>query len=963
MHRRGASRLADIASTSSAALSRTTQRHVSNAARNRRAPRERTLSKRTYDRVEVTTKGLVAAAAKKQNKAGWGHPQHYEGETRRLTAAVKSGMNPHKIPTPELQMLLATQDRSFDALAAVEYERAFRFEPGALVEIRRSESVFHGVVIESLPEQGVWLTFSLLSGGELWPHQESDVMFYVPDFVDRDLVTRCGIGHANSLKESEIAARVKVLKKLRNIEIASERRVTEIYHQLRSLYDQVRHPDPKRAATVTVEQAARVVMKDRPVDLLTRWAIHKYLFDKSRLFVAESVDFLERPTFMVRSKHEVEDLEAVNEMVARRDAVVDSFVAKAKGVIQAARTRERATWTHPPCYQVDDSITFTSEEMTIIRFFRTALRGMRTIQKDPYAVSLSYILKSVGLYGSQEFMPRSVHLFLVELGVIPPWVDPIERAHISGEDRRNSGLALLDGPITRDHSSSSAAVTTASTRPTQSLPLGPDDFYSRDLVDHLRHDFGNLPAYIIDDVDAEELDDAISVERIPTEPDCAWLHVHIADPTSVLPPTHRIAREAFSRMQTRYYLDTSVPMLPDVPQLRHLSLGEGRAQLVLTFSGKIDLEGNIVDYKIRPGIIRNARKLHYHDVSKAIGSPPALHKFPFGGGERLTPPPNEIGKTATDDILFAQQFTDALIASRLRHGAMQYAFPKAMVTVDTKLLPEAPPVTNRRYLWSGFPKMDFYVEDHQAQEQGARKLVAEYMRLGSRIASMWLRDRDIPALRRVSRPPSEAVPGAIQQLLKARDEVGYADFFLMQRLGILVGQASYELTPGPHSIVGVPDGEGYMRATSPLRRFLDMLTHWQIKHAMLSPDAPRAFPDEWLKDLAIDATWWDSYATRNNRGHVAWWAHKFLERWITEHKGSPEVEKFTNSLEAIVVGTPINNYHYQYWQAPSYLWDLGLKATIIRLEPDSKLGLGQRVPVKIASLQAGVTSSLEIVRR
>lgn len=137
MHRRSASRLAGTASSSSAALIRNTQRHASNVTRYRKSPREKTLSKATYDKVELTAKGLVAAAAKKQNKVGWGHPQHYEGETRRLTAAVKSSLNPKKIPTPELQLLLAHQDLSFDPLAGAERDRSLLFEPGALIEIRR----------------------------------------------------------------------------------------------------------------------------------------------------------------------------------------------------------------------------------------------------------------------------------------------------------------------------------------------------------------------------------------------------------------------------------------------------------------------------------------------------------------------------------------------------------------------------------------------------------------------------------------------------------------------------------------------------------------------------------------------------------------------------------------------------------------------------------------------------------
>lgn len=831
--------------------------------------------------------------------------------------------------------------------------------------LRRSDSVHHGVVCESVVENGKWTIYSLLSGGELWPHQESDVMLYMSGFVDGDLIARCGTCQSTMLNEGEIAARVSVLKRLRNFEIAAEQRSTELYHQLRGLYPKLRHPDPMKVTTVTAEQAARVLVSSPDVDFLTKWAIHKYLFDKSKLFVAEQADFLARPIFTVRSKRDVDDIEAVDEMVTRRDVVIDSFVEKARRLVQAARKREQDTWTHAPSYQVDDSTTFTPQEMSIVRFFRGALRGTRSTQKDPYSVSISYILKRVGLYDRQNLGPLAVHPFLVELGVLPPWEDPIERDHVSREERTSIGLALLDSSLVRDHPASSAVGTATTSRPTPPPPLGPEDFYSRDLVDHLRHDFGDLPAYVIDDANAEELDDAISIERIPTEPERAWLHVHVADPTSVLPPTHRIAREALGRMQTHYYLDSSVPMLPDAPQLRGLSLGDTAAQLVMTFSGKVDLEGNILDYKVRPAIIRNARKLQYNDVSEAIGIPVTGANLPFGGGERLIHPSNAaaIEKSVVDDIRLTKKFTDALSSSRIRRGAMQYAWPAAVVTIHPKPLPKVAPITNRPYLWTGFPQLDFRVEDHRSQEEGARHIVAENMRMASRISSMWLRDHNVPALRRVSRAPMEAAPGALEQLLNSRDEHGYMDFFQMQRTGILFSGAKYELTPGPHAVLGIPDGEGYMRTTSPLRRFLDMLTHWQIKHAMLSPSAPRVVPDEWLQDFAAHATWWETHQRRIERNHGAYWAYKFLQRWLVEHAGSPEIERFTSSLNAVLTENPVNNFHYQYWQATCHLWNLGLKGTVVRLEPDNGLSVGQRIPVKISQLELGITSRLDLLRR
>ncbi|TFY67696.1 hypothetical protein EVJ58_g1450 [Rhodofomes roseus] len=907
--------------------------------------------------------GLVSAAAKKQNKAGWGHPQHYEGETRRLTEAVKSAANPHRIPTPELQTLLASQDLSFDPLSTENVARQQQLQPGAFVEIRRAESSQRGVVVQNIPENGVWTTYSLLSGGELWPHRHSDVMFYIPDFVDRDLVSRCGTKQASSLSEHEIAARVTVLKRLRNFEIAAEHSSKEMIYQLRDLYDKLRHPDPDKAATVTVEQAARLLIDGPQIPLLTRFAVHQYLFAKSRYFTAETFNFLARPVFAVRSKQDVQTIEAVDDMVARRDPVLDGFVEKAKVLVRAARKREQDTWSEPPSYQVDDSTTFTPAELTILRFFRIALRNNRMTQRDPFLPSLSYLSKRIGLYET-DYGPRIAQPLLVELGVMPPWVDPVERVHMSAEENMSGGLALLSSRLTRDELSSSSANTSAA-RPAPSVPLGPEDFYSRDLADHLRHDFGNTPVYVIDDFDANELDDGISVERIPSEPEHAWLHVHVADPTSVLPPTHRIAREALGQMSSLYYLDGSIPMLPDLPQLRGLSLGKTGEQCVMTFSGKIDQEGNIVDYKVTPSIIRNAQKLRYNDVSEALGSPLGGIHFPFGGDESLFPRSNasSVGESAVDDLRFVQKITGTMVKARVRNGAMEYNWPTATVKIHSKSLPEVPPITNRPYRWSGFPKLSFRVEETRLQESGARGIVAESARMANRIASLWLRDRDIPAIRRVSHPHMETIPGGSQRLMEARDEHGFVDYSLIHQ-EVILGTVAYELTPGPHAVLGVADGEGYMRATSPLRRFLDIVTHWQIKHAMLTPDAPRLFPTEWLQNLADHANWWESRQKATLRSHTMYWSYKYLERWLVEHKeGSPEAEQFERSLVAVVTNVGLRNYYHQYWQSPCQIWNLGLKGNIIRLEPTAALKVGGRVHVKIDSIEPGITSSMSLVRR
>ena len=58
---------------------------------------------------------------------------------------------------------------------------------------------------------------------------------------------------------------------------------------------------------------------------------------------------------------------------------------------------------------------------------------------------------------------------------------------------------------------------------------------------------------------------------------------------------------------------------------------------------------------------------------------------------------------------------------------------------------------------------------------------------------------------------------------------GHADQNDLLRYGRLIGQTATSATPLEHFALGLP---AYCKATSPLRRYIDMYTHWQIEAAL-----------------------------------------------------------------------------------------------------------------------------------
>ncbi|PCH42500.1 RNB-domain-containing protein [Wolfiporia cocos MD-104 SS10] len=951
-----------LAESSSSVLPANSRRHISTAAR--RKPRDPIrLSKQEYDKVELTSKGIAAAAAKKANKPNWKHPKSRDGETIRLTQAVKNQANPAPLPSLEKQQFYSEVNEFASGINLPQFEvvgKSLEFKPGTMVEIRRSETTMRGVVLFELRTSMATVVHTLTVSGEVWPHTQNDVMFAIPSFVSDDLITRCGM-NMFAREERDIAARVQVLKRLRDFQSVMERQWTEHHRELKQIYEKARHPQPDEWASITLEQAARLIDPDSAeIPLMTKYVTHSYLFERNKHFVPDQTQYLATETFWVRPQAHIEDIDAVDRMVSRNDPRLDAFIEKAKRLILAARERESTTLRSPFSFEEDTSTSFNADDMTFIRFLRHSIRHRRSTQRDPYLSSQTSILKKIELYSDSTISSATTHQLLVDIGVLPPWEDLITR-----EESTYSGLAA--GPKFEVQTSPTVTPQTSARTASQSQPLGPDDFYSHDIVDSLRHDFGDMPVYVVDDITAEELDDGISIEEIPSEPGKVWLHVHIADPTALIPPTHSVARHAYEQNETLYFIDRSVPMLPP-HSIVGASLGEPGMdyQKVMTFSAKVDGEGNIVEYKVRPGIVRNVHVLQYDAVDIAMGQPLVPVSYPFGEPatpkavgdvSRVTPP-------ILKDMNLLKKTTTAIVGERLRNDALSFALPLATVGLQPRPLPDVPRVTSAPYAWSGFPALTYMVEENQRTEVGTRAMVAEAMRAACRVASRFFRDRGVPALRRASGVPGSIAAGALHKALAARDAQGLVDFFLTLELGIVYSASEYVTAPAAHAVLGIPEGEGYTRVTSPLRRFNDMLAHWQIKHALLAPAAPHLVPDDRLRALGAQIASRETHNRRVARAQTQFWAHRFLERWqAARASGAGDGPDPLQTLVARPAEVAAWNGWKQYYQQHVHLPGLGLKATLVGLSAGDVFPIGGCVDVRIDGIELGIRPALSVRRK
>jgi exoribonuclease R len=475
-------------------------------------------------------------------------------------------------------------------------------------------------------------------------------------------------------------------------------------------------------------------------------------------------------------------------------------------------------------------------------------------------------------------------------------------------------------------------------------------------LESIRHDFGDLPVFVIDDVVAEELDDGISIEPVASDSRSHWIHIHVADPTRILPPTHHIALKAREVSETMYFNHGSVPMLP--PQLHQMSLGKasatGTPEHVMTFSVKVNDSGDIVDYKVRAGIIRNVQILTYEDVDQVINAPVFQASYPFKSGALPpVPAPPNLDQSYIQQLQNLYKVARNIVAGAHRSGTFSYSFPSSDVSFKQKGLPSTVNLDrlDKPVLFRGFPEMEYKVNNPDVVHSGARLMVSEFMKAASRAASRFAADRGIPLIRRSSAKayiPNEKV---LEDLLAVRNERGRVDPIVVLRSGIVVPRITNTPLPKGHWVLGIPEGEGYVRATSPLRRFADLITHWQIKHTLLNPSSSPLFSLDWMFDFANELTMKERHTRKLSNQHRVYWSSLYVGRWFD---GLMDTDLDRGStFEADVCGVPAKSYASGMWYTRVLLPELGLWGELVG-DGIVQREIGTRVKARIVEVVKGV---------
>jgi exoribonuclease-2 len=337
-------------------------------------------------------------------------------------------------------------------------------------------------------------------------------------------------------------------------------------------------------------------------------------------------------------------------------------------------------------------------------------------------------------------------------------------------------------------------------------------------LDVNRLDLTHLKVYTIDDESTQEIDDGLSLETMPDGRFKIW--VHIADPTRFVAPGDDIDLEARKRSTTIYMPTGMIPMFPTALATGPMSLVQGRVCCALSFGVILDDRGAVSEYQITAATIKPTYRLTYEDVDEML----------------------QLGIQNEPEVEAFFRLAKLRQQWRQSQGSINISMPEAAIKVN------------------GDEVSISIVEDSPS-----RQLVAEMMIMTGEVAAKYGQEHNLPLPYR-GQPQPELPPD--EELMQLPP--GPVRFCAIRRC---MPRSEMWVHPVRHASLGL---DTYCQATSPIRRYTDMLVHFQIKSHLRGEALP--FDAEQLQDMVqvISATSYE--ATLMERQTSRYWALEYLDR-------------------------------------------------------------------------------------
>ena len=800
------------------------------------------------------------------------------------------------------------------------------------------------MILASMVVSGKPRMLLLRPSGEVWPISTNDVQFMMPkSLINPSLADKCWssdllelwasgeeatgaeISEAMSPMQTNRRKAVMVLRRIgRETEKMCGKMMGDIgrshFGGIEGVWDKVASEDENQPVSVTSAQVAELILNAgrdplegeievRP-HTLPAYAAHTLMMMRSDLFLAAPSNMGTSGRFIVRSRLQRAQLQTVGRFLNPKSnedhSALATFLDKARQSVAISRKLKEELTGEVEEFKAAkvDVPEWTEEEKAVVSTMLTRLHETRNTQVFEATAFVTTIMRLMGTYDKAETLDeRQLPTVLKDMGILPPWEGLRQSAVLETEARE---LAVAEFKHKKEL-----------------------DLLQGNELDELRHDFTDHKVFVIDDASASELDDGIALERIPGT-DSVWIHVHVADPTRFISSNSSIAERASFRGSSTYLPEGDIPLFPIEVIMKELSLGakterDGGAQGTMVFSSKMSAEGEILDHKVRMGWIKNPRLVTYSAVNEVIGAAVSTVTRPLGTPKiRTSGPSKDYDFTPEDreDLKAIQRYATAHKKRRLRDAGFEWADPSEMhARVLTKIPWKSAPqnyfdpaqTPSKPAFYPGEMIYDYSVSHSASTYTGLPSggMVAEMMIAAGRTAAMFCEERNIPVPYRCSAQPTIAVlPGqpttTLDKLLAMRDPESLAiDKYTLVAANMVYQPGDVSFTPGVHWAMGLTSGSGYLRATSPLRRYDDMLVHWQIKSALAKEkqlsNASQLAPEiseERLKELVSRSEPQQKVNNKTSKKAAMWWCAGLIEQRLR----NPFSEAYTYGDDAINIG-------------------------------------------------------------
>lgn len=325
-----------------------------------------------------------------------------------------------------------------------------------------------------------------------------------------------------------------------------------------------------------------------------------------------------------------------------------------------------------------------------------------------------------------------------------------------------------------------------------------------------REDLRNIKMVTIDGEDAKDLDDAVSIERLPNGN--FKLGVHIADVSNYVTQNNPLDKEALKRATSVYLIDRVIPMLPRKLSNGICSLNPKVDRLALSCLMEIDKEGKVLDHKIYESVIKTNERMTYTDVTKILKDKDeeTIKKYDY----------------LYEDFKAMEELEQILHNKRIKRGAIDFDFQESKIILDE----------------NGKP-----VEIKPYEREIANRIIEEFMLVCNETIAEHFFWANVPFVYRIHEDPdseklekfndfvhnlgyivrwsAEVHPKQLQEVIekvKGKKEETVVSTLLLRSLK----QARYSPECSGHFGLAA---RYYCHFTSPIRRYPDLMIHRVIK--------------------------------------------------------------------------------------------------------------------------------------